>query len=345
MKTVKEIYDYFTEAMKTAKYQASLLDFLDTIPEFSEVSEDGISTMNMTLGREYLAICEKMCNDGLLVQVKRANIIGIDPQYIAVDPVNFDTPQEFIQELEYGMYDFKYRGFVYTRETFKDSVLPIVGKNIKTGNEDIGTCYCIGNHMFVTAAHCVRGLDSFNILLPDNSPLKLSEVWFAQDESLDDYDLAVIVCEDVPLNIKAFEMRNPNVLDEVLTMGYPPIPGLNPTLVSESASVASYVKGNQKAATGQVVAEVGSYMSKLDFFVITARVKGGCSGSPIINKEGYVIGTVFQIPFDSQGGTDGGRYDVMGYGVCLPSKYIQTLLDNHETNSLVPCNGAYKEEK
>ena len=84
-------------------------------------------------------------------------------------------------------------------------------------------------------------------------------------------------------------------------------------------------------------------MSTLDFFVITARVKGGNSGSPVINRDGYVVGTVFQIPFDSQGGADGGRYDIMGYGICLPSKYIMDLINQHEAHNLNQTNGAYNE--
>lgn len=126
-------------------------------------------------------------------------------------------------------------------------------------------------------------------------------------------------------------------------MGYPPIPGLNPVLISETATVASYVQGRQKASIGQIVAEVGSYMSKLDFFVITARVKGGNSGCPVINNEGYVVGTVFQIPFDSQGGSDGGRYDIMGYGICLPSKYVNDLIKNPDIYQLVLNEEYYAE--
>lgn len=343
MKTVKEIYDFFLGSMCSEKHQASLLDFLETLPEFKEEQGEGCSTMNMSLGMTYLKICEQMCDDFLLIKVKPASIIQIDAEYIAVSSANSDNPKEFDHELEYGKYDFKYRGVPHTRNHFQNSVLPIVGKNRITGNEDLGTTYYIGNNMFVTAAHCVKGLDNFNILLPDNSPLQLSEVWYAKDESLDDYDLAVIHCTKTPQSLKAFELKDPCVLDEVMTMGYPPIPGLNSVLISETASVASYVNGRQKTSVGQVVAKVGSYMSKLDFFVITARVKGGNSGSPIINKEGYVVGTVFQIPFDNQGGSDEGRYDIMGYGVCLPSKYIISLVENHESKKLNHNNGAYQE--
>lgn len=197
--------------------------------------------------------------------------------------------------------------------------------------------------MFVTAAHCVKGLEYFNILYPDNSPVELESVWYAKGEDLNDYDLAIIKSRNVPMNIKAFKLKDPFILNDVLTMGYPPIPGLNPVLISETATVASYVQGRQKASIGQIVAEVGSYMSKLDFFVITARVKGGNSGCPVINNEGYVVGTVFQIPFDSQGGSDGGRYDIMGYGICLPSKYVNDLIKNPDIYQLVLKEEYYAE--
>lgn len=345
MKTVKEIYDFFGQYPNGEKQSASLLEFLQTIPGFEVPDEtrEGMSTMDMTLGMEYLNICKQMCEDFLLIEVKKPSILLLDPHYIAVNEEHSSNPEEFVRELEYGLYDFKYRGFVYTRKCFEYSVLPIVGKNRSTGDEDLGSCYYIGNNMFVTASHCVKGLEYFNILLPDNTPVKLREVWYPAGENLVDYDLAIILCDDVPNGIRPLEFRSPRILDEVMTMGYPPIPGLNPVLISETASVASYVKGRQKTSVGQIVADVGSYWSKLDFFIITARVKGGNSGCPVINKEGYVVGTVFQLPFDSHGGSDGGRYDIMGYGVCLPSKYTQQLMQNPERHTLTECKNAYRE--
>jgi serine protease Do len=169
-------------------------------------------------------------------------------------------------------------------------------------------------------------------------------VWYAKDQDFNDYDLAILIAKNVWECIKAIELTNPYVLDDVLTMGYPPIPGLNPILISETSAVASYVQGRQKSSVGQIVAEVGSYMSELDFFVITARVKGGNSGCPVINNEGYVVGTVFQIPFDSYGGSDGGRYDIMGYGVCLPSKYVIDMITNPDIHQLVLRDVYYIEE-
>jgi hypothetical protein len=90
-------------------------------------------------------------------------------------------------------------------------------------------------------------------------------VWYAKDQDFNAYDLAILIAKNVWECIKAFELTNPYVLDDVLTMGYPPIPGLNPILISETSAVVSYVQGRQKSSVGQIVAEVGSYMSKLDF--------------------------------------------------------------------------------
>lgn len=347
MKTVKEIYDFFQKNTGADCSASSLMDFFETVPCFKVCTKDssGLSSMNMSLAMEYLKICEKMCDDFLLLRVKEPSVIGIDGQYIAVHSVNSSDPAVFRHEIDYGKYDFKYRGFPYTRDTFQNSVLPIVGINRKTQCEDLGTAYYIGDNYFVTAAHCVKGLTHFNLLLPDNSPLVLKEVWYAKGENIDDYDLAVLHTDKVPNDIKSFELNDPNVLDDVLTMGYPPIPGLNPVLISEKASVASYVKGRQKSSTGQIVAQTDSYLSKLDFFIISARVKGGNSGCPVISNDGYVVGTVFQIPFDSKHSSnpDEERYDIMGYGVCLPSKYTRQLMDNPEIHPLKFNEGGYDE--
>lgn len=70
-------------------------------------------------------------------------------------------------------------------------------------------------------------------------------------------------------------------------------------------------------------------------------MKGGNSGSPVINEYGKVVGMVFEIPFDSKAGSEGGRYDIMGFGICFPSKYIQELKNAHTTNALKECQGYF----
>ena len=324
MKTVKEIYDFFLQFFSNGGKHLSLMDFMNTVPGFLETKEDGIGSMNVSLGMEYYRICEKMVDDLLLMRIKANPMMGIMTQYLAVHSANSSDPQAFNLALDYGAYDFKYRGFVYTRDYFTHSVLQIEGQ-YEDLRLDTGTAYYLGNNLFATAAHCVNDVARFNLLLPDDTPLPLRDVWFAKDQDREVYDLAIIRV-DGELTIPYFMMDAPAVLDEVLVMGFPPIANLPSIQTAETATIGAY----QKASTGQVVANTTAYRTQMDFFLINARVKGGNSGGPVINKEGKVVGTVVALPYELESDPDNPRYDIMGYGQCLPSKYIEELLTNPE---------------
>ena len=241
-------------------------------------------------------------------------------------------------DLEYGAYDFKYQGFVYTRNWFERSIVPIVGINAN-GDEDIGTAYYIGDNMFVTAAHCINGLKTMNLLLDDSCPISLKEVWFANDVDPQLYDVAIIVTDE-EIDIPTLRFEEAVVLDPVIVMGYPPVPGMFPIQTTETATVGALIP-HQKSAIGEVVSPSKNYVSKLDYFIINARVKGGNSGGPVINSWGKVIGTVVETPFDSQGGALSGRYDIMGYGLCLPSKYVIQLINDHYVKEMRCADNSY----
>ena len=56
--------------------------------------------------------------------------------------------------------------------------------------------------------------------------------------------------------------------------------------------------------------------------LVTARIRGGNSGGPIINSNGQVVGVAFSEPMSE------GNYDDMGYGVAYPIDVLGQLLDN-----------------
>lgn len=339
MKTVKDIYQFFLQRAEGDKFH-SLMEFMDTISGFNIKADQGLNTMNITLGMEYYKICEKMADDSLMLRISQNLQMGLCNQYMSIPDVNTSDPQEFNRELDYGLYDFKYRGFTLVYDQFKYSVSPIVGIN-KKGDDDIGTAYYIGDNKFATAAHCITGLVTFNLLKPDGTPYRLKEVQLTSGKDLNEYDLAVLIVDEEPA-CRSFWLGEPSVLDDVLVMGYPPIPGLNTILTAEKASVANYGKFDCKAVVGQDVGNESTYFNDLEYFLINARVKGGNSGGPVINNEGKVIGTVIQIPFDTEGGFAGKRFDIMGFGICLPSKYIEELLKNNYTCKLQPEKGSFK---
>lgn len=59
--------------------------------------------------------------------------------------------------------------------------------------------------------------------------------------------------------------------------------------------------------------------------LVTARIRGGNSGGPIIGSDGSVVGVAFSEP------TSQGDYDEMGYGIAYPIKVFYEMLKDCET--------------
>ncbi len=309
MLNVIDIYEYFLGHISDKK---SVMDMLNELcPDELTVSkdDDGMSTMDLGLVVETDKICTKMSEDSFLLKLKTDFFVG-NNQYVGIDARSGKSKEA----LANNKFDCKYRGFTFTRQLYLSSVKPIDGIN-KKDNPDIGTAFKVGSNVFATARHCVTDLKSFRLLGENDNPIPLKEVVFPKNENL---DIALLITEK-PVDGKEFTLAEPQVLEDVLVMGYPPITGLLPFLVCEKGQMAA----DMKSAIGANVGESKDYLKGLDSFLISARVKGGSSGSPVVNEYGEVCGIVVSLPVDSN---DSDRIDLMGYGVCLPSKYIEEML-------------------
>ena len=223
------------------------------------------------------------------------------------------------EEIEaYGFFEFLAFGFPLIRNHFEKSVLPL-DVTLKDGTPSIGSGFLIDSNRLVTAAHCVcvKGEDIKKqiktIQIPGWNPAthRLNSIYIPTDDRI---DLAVLTFDADPFpDAPKFKMQSFNVLDEVLSMGYPPIPGFQNLLVSETGRVAAYLK----STVGQVVTRAESYLDRQDKILISARVKGGNSGGPVVGKTGEVIGVVTSVPGDS------GVTDTLGYGIAIP--YDETV--------------------
>jgi serine protease Do len=225
----------------------------------------------------------------------------------------------------YGFFEFLVFGFPLIRNHFEKSVLPL-SVTLKDGTPSIGSGFLIDSNRFVTAAHCVKGIKTIQI--PGWKPAThgLNSIYIPTDERI---DLAVLTFEADPFpDAPKFKMESFNVLDEVLSMGYPPIPGFENFLVSETGRVAAYLK----STVGQVVTRAESYLDRQDYILISARVKGGNSGGPVVSKTGGVIGVVTAVPGDNA------VTDTLGYGIAIPHQTVMNFLEQvqSQTNEVQP---------
>lgn len=219
-------------------------------------------------------------------------------------------------DINYGKWDLELGGFTAIRNTFARAVLPVVVVK-PDGDPDIGTAFLIDGNCVVTAKHCIEAMAEIRIGDWPNRKAELEAIFVSNDAAL---DAAILQFNKLPFDSTSnFQFSEGNVLDPVLAMGYPPIPGFQPIQISETANVAAI----QKATIGQKVADAIPYFpsDNVSRILVSARIKGGNSGGPIINKFGKVIGVAEMLPADEQG-----RADQLGFAVAICSSELQRLM-------------------
>jgi len=175
----------------------------------------------------------------------------------------------------------------------------------QTNDMGIGTAFHVGKGIFVTAKHVIEGKDIVEVATTKraikkefqgkiteasasySSPKKF-EVKDGPHHAINEKsDIALFQVnlngEDLPkLQLDAltnyFIDDNTYLLEDVLVIGYPPIPCSNfPIQVATRATVNAVVNVRQ---------------SEAPHFIVSALARGGFSGGPVISTNGQVIGIV-----------------------------------------------------
>ena len=227
---------------------------------------------------------------------------------------------------KYGSYDFLFYGFKSITDRFSESVRPVVITK-KDDSIDIGTSFLLGNHhTLVTAKHVVEEAKLIQIKDLKGNFINAEKIVISKNKNI---DIAfILVSEEAFKGIPAFNSTEHKILEEIITIGYPPIPGFDAIQIFEQASVNNSIKFSK----GQIIAEDKAYIDQIDYFLINAKVKGGNSGSPVINKLGNVLGMVVQIPIDSE---DSSKLDSLGYGIVTPRAEILKLINEVSKSDVI----------
>lgn len=250
-------------------------------------------------------ICENLVKKRYLNRLREGGMLGMNANYIYLpsDVALFLTKQpQFIFKLNCLAYGFRYVYDAYCR-----FALPIVVK--KNGDIHMGTCFKFHNGI-LTAKHCVQ-VDEVSIPGYTAAQLRECKVLISEDEKI---DMAFIETKESSVLVS----DTAQVLDEVLVMGYPRIPQFFDFCAAERAAISSI------PTRGAVASLANQYITPNagQLMLVTARIRAGNSGGPIINSDGAVVGVAFA-ESDSKG-----DYDEMGYGIAYPIGVFYQMLQN-----------------
>lgn len=267
---------------------------------------------------QLLKMFQLLTNEGLITPLNFGN--AFDKEYL----LNSFNPKAAM----YGQYDFLILGFQKVREKLKGSVRPvIVDRNDLTKDEDIGTGFYVNkfngntiNNLFVTAKHCIKEKSKIQIPIKDGSTINImpDKIFVSKIDKIDIIVISIANHNKDQYTDQSFWVSSPNILDEILTLGFPKIQGFTEAIqIAETSIVSSMTTGSQGQITGEGVHYHGGLR---EHFLISARVKGGSSGSPVINKLGEVVGILIELLEDEYGP------DLLGYGVALSSNILTEII-------------------
>ncbi len=175
-----------------------------------------------------------------------------------------------------GLLFNKLFGFDYIIERYLPSVFKI--EHFKNGDVSIGNGFLLnfeGNYVILTNRHVVENADKIIVKSEKEEIVEFEKI--IEDNK---NDLAFILPKNKIDNAESFVLNtNLKVLEDILTIGYPPIP------TTQAAYPLFHL--------GEINSFVKNYWGD-SLFIFSAKTNPGNSGSPIIDKMGTILGIVTQ---------------------------------------------------
>lgn len=279
----------------------SVADYLKKIPHKYLYAPEYIQHYHNTS----LKIVWKLCNEGLLTPIE-----GNSGIYQKFKGNGFDA-----RKADYGYYDFLIYGFPEIIKHYDEAIRPLEVIDLNNGNISIGTCFAVKHNVkdqyLVTAKHC----------LPTNCEIRMKiflgfenfscpeAIYAHSDERV---DIAIMKYSDkVFISNKFFNLTKPFLLEDIIVSGFPPIPGTAEALLVTSK--------------GEITAMGNTYHHHYTQIYVNANVKGGSSGSPIINSTGEVVGVVIESPRNPNNPQ---LQDELRFGTGLTSDMVLEIIDS-----------------
>lgn len=306
-----------------------ILEYFDESNSETKVSEKSVlkfcekyGIKEKTGGIKYLyqptmvdRICRKLCENNQMSCIRNIDGLGLQNNYMFILKEK-EFFEENKQRLQY-YYNSMVYGFEYIYQMYKNSVVPLVWEK-SNGDYAAGTGFQYMGGI-VTAKHCVEDVSNLQIKGYKASELAEAKIYISDNPGL---DIAFIFTDRLEQPVLFCD--DGEVMQEVLVMGYPKIPAFTNFITVEKATISSKASARITPTRGTIAAFGTEYLARIDAMLITARIRGGNSGGPVINSNGCLVGVACQVP-NYEG--EIGDYDDLGYGIAVPVKYVNELID------------------
>lgn len=275
-------------------------------------------------------ICKKLSDCGQMERLSSLGGNGWNDNYLFIlkDKEWFEKEKPRLKVY----YNCMVYGFDYIYELYRSIVVPLVCEK-ENGDYAIGTGFKFWDGI-VTAKHCVKDATNLQIKGYKADELTGKPVFISDNDGVD-----IAFIQTGRFEEPIVYSDNGEVLQEVLVMGYPKIPSFTNFLTAEKALISSKASARITPTKGAIAAFGNEYLSKIEAMLITARIRGGNSGGPVINQNGCVVGIACQVP---DADPKNGDYDDLGYGVAVPVSYLVDIIQRKPLQMDLP-NDFYKD--
>jgi hypothetical protein len=249
---------------------------------------------NLLISKNIIALGNQVLND----------IHNLNPDFGLSSGNRYKITEEGLFLALHGLTENSILGFPHIIEKYKRAIVQVLGKT-KSGDDVIGTGFLIRSeyqYKIITCKHNIEEISNLKFISGDTT-LQYSNI-----KRGNDIDCAVIDVISSELDIEPLPMfLYVDVLSEIVTMGYPTIP----------RSGDAYLMVHK----GEVNGLVKDYSQKNEFIIFSAKTSSGNSGSPLLNKDGAVVGMVTNEFFDQEAYINKGKPP---YYAAMPSDAIMS---------------------
>ena len=270
-------------------------------------------------------ICQELCKKNCLIlrQSGSRSYFNNYGCWVIIDKQkwkdNYRRNRNYFNSLVYG--------FEYIYKVYKEIVIPLVWQ--KGDDFSAGTAFKLFGGI-VTARHCIEDPTQLSIKGFTAEELQKSKIYVSSNPNLDIAFIDVKKDEDMEAYID-----DGQVMQDVLVMGYPKIPAFTDFLTAEKATISSKAEARITPTKGSIAAYGVNYLSRAELMLITAKIRGGNSGGPVINEEGSIVGVSCQKPYYDD---KIGDYDDLGYGIAVPIRYLTEIIEKKEKTKKIDKN-------